>query len=126
MFSNCHGTTFADGKFWINNEAVDRILKDEYTKVSGPAKIGDVVIYRNSAGTPVHSVTVTEVDSAGTPTKAKGEAGLQTEVKETAVGPGPGTAWRDPNVSIEIYRKSQPVPLPQKQRDSRFQYQKNN
>lgn len=36
---NCHGFTFANGKFWINNKFVNQILKDEYDEVFSEKEI---------------------------------------------------------------------------------------
>ena len=58
--TNCHGYTFADGKFWIE-DAQTIIEHDGYQKVSIPQK-GDVVVYYDSHGTAVHSATVIKVE----------------------------------------------------------------
>ena len=111
MFTDCHGTTFAEGKVWINDDQVDKILKgDKYHKVeSGSAKVGDVTIYRDSSGGVVHSATVTGVDDQGNVTEVTGLGGLQTESHSDPPGPGPGTAWNDPNnpAKLEIWRKEE-------------------
>ena len=53
--TNCHGQTFADGKFWIPNSSVETILAaDGYTQVDTP-KEGDVAVYRDTNGKPIHS-----------------------------------------------------------------------
>lgn len=53
--TNCHGQTFADGKYWIPNDQVDLILDgDRYTPVDNP-KEGDVAVYRDANGRPIHS-----------------------------------------------------------------------
>jgi hypothetical protein len=46
--SDCHGTTFASGQVWINNDQVGKIIKgDGYRQVTGDekAQAGDVLIY---------------------------------------------------------------------------------
>jgi hypothetical protein len=59
--TDCHGVTFADGKYWINDDQVDLILKgDNYINISKPRK-GDIVIYRNADDKVVHSATVVNV-----------------------------------------------------------------
>ncbi len=62
---NCHGFTFGDKKFWINNPA--QILKDEYKKVEkSEVKVGSVVVWRdNKSGDIEHSAVVSKVDEKG-------------------------------------------------------------
>ena len=108
MATDCHGVTFADGRFWIHNDQVNNILKDDdYFVVVGPggAIIGDIVVYRNSSGEIVHSATVSKVDAYGFVTSVKGLGGLETVVKDLPLGTGPGTAWNDPSANYEVYRK---------------------
>jgi len=105
--TNCHGTTFADGKVWIQPNQVDKILKgDNYQKVeNGKAQIGDVLVYRDkNSGEAVHSVTVTGVDDKGNVTQVTGLAGLETEKKAKLPGPGPGTAWAG-EANVEVWHK---------------------
>lgn len=100
MITDCHGVTFCDGKFWVDNDQVDTILKgDGYTKVD-KAKRGDVLIYRDAQGNVVHSVTVTAVDENGQPTEVQGLGGVETEVTTTS----PDTAWETDN--FEIYTQN--------------------
>jgi hypothetical protein len=59
--TDCHGVTFADGEYWINDDQVDLILKgDNYHDVSKPQR-GDIVIYRDADGNVVHSATVVNI-----------------------------------------------------------------
>ncbi len=59
---DCHGLTFTNGTFWINNDQVDIILNDDgYIKTDSPEK-GDVLIQRNSKGEVIHSATVVKYD----------------------------------------------------------------
>ncbi len=58
---NCHGWTFAGGKYWLKSDEVGRILADNgYRQVTEPA-VGDVIIYRDAVGTIVHSGVVRAV-----------------------------------------------------------------
>ncbi|GMO58263.1 MAG: hypothetical protein Ta2G_18350 [Termitinemataceae bacterium] len=92
--TNCHGTTFADGKYWINPDQIDSILAgDGYKKVDAP-KVGDVVIYRDRRGTAVHSAKVTAVKERKIPilgitiapkVTVKGLSGTEIEPYETDV-----------------------------------------
>jgi len=64
--SNCHGWVFTGGTFLVRSVYVDDILKDNgYTVVEVP-RPGDLIIYRNPAGQPVHTGLV----------KAAGEGGF--------------------------------------------------
>ena len=58
--SNCHGYTFAGGKFWID-DAQTIIEHDGYQEVSIPQQ-GDVVVYYDRHGTAVHSATIIKVE----------------------------------------------------------------
>ncbi len=106
---DCHGVTFGDGEYWINNDQVDKILKgDGYTKEAKP-QVGDVVIYREN-GQVVHSVTVKTVDpKAGTVT-VEGKGGIEPNVHVNLVTPGPGGAWPNPNATVEYYKPPQQKP----------------
>lgn len=58
LSANCHGWVFANGEFLVNTQGVSIILEDnDYTRVDFPEE-GDVVIYRNSRGNPVHTAIV--------------------------------------------------------------------
>ncbi|MCG8462111.1 MAG: hypothetical protein MI919_37990, partial [Holophagales bacterium] len=104
LCTNCHGVTFADGEYWIDNDQVDDILAgDNYKPVSGAARRGDIVIYRNQ-GRVVHSATVTALDSNGQAQTVSGLGGLAFAPKETPIGPGPGTAWDDA-ADVTIHRE---------------------
>jgi RHS repeat-associated protein len=83
MYTNCHGTTFADGRFWINDDQVQPILDgDSYSVVDGASQAGDVVIWRNQSDNEiVHSARVYEVDDAGNIINVIHLAGGQTESK---------------------------------------------
>lgn len=47
--TNNHGWTFLDGQFWMNNDQVPIVLKDEYKEISyKDIKAGDIIIrYEN-------------------------------------------------------------------------------
>ena len=103
--TDCHGVSFADGMYWINNEMVQKILDgDNYKKTDEP-KNGDIVIYRNTDGNIVHSMTVADVKKDKTGkiigVQVEGLGGLQTLTYKTDVK----DAWDDNNVYIEYYRR---------------------
>jgi hypothetical protein len=55
---NCHGWIFTGGRYWIPVEDVDLILDDNgYGRVPAPVP-GDLAIYRDADGTPVHTGVV--------------------------------------------------------------------
>ncbi len=64
---DCHGLTFKNRNFWIDNDQVDTILVDQGWKKRGDAgvpaapAVGDVVIYRDAAGKVTHSGLVDAV-----------------------------------------------------------------
>ena len=99
MGTDCHGVTFTNGEYWINDGEVDSLLTHGgYQRVSAP-KPGDVLVYRNArTGNVVHSVTVTDVDRNGKVTQVSGLGGLETaEHYDT-----PETGWLDPK-TIEYW-----------------------
>jgi len=52
---NCHGWVFADGHYWVRNEAVDSILTDNDYQVVATPRVGDIVVYRDQAGHVTHT-----------------------------------------------------------------------
>lgn len=45
MITDCHGVTFGDSQYWINNDQVDKILSgDKYTPTTTP-RVGDALVY---------------------------------------------------------------------------------
>ena len=96
--TNCHGLTFANGKYWIDPRGVDQILKDEYLPVISGPKVGDVLIYREG-NIPVHSVRVSDVEN-GKVVGVTGISGTQKIPRKTS----PENAWGGKPYD-EIYRK---------------------
>ena len=59
--SNCHGWVFVEGRYWIPTESVDTILVDNsYVQVDDPG-LGDLVVYRDPRGRPLHTGVVKAV-----------------------------------------------------------------
>ena len=81
MDTDCHGVTFGDGKFWINNDQVPSILKgDAYKEVSeGNYQTGDVV---------VHSVTISSSSGYIEGSTGSGLGGVQTDISTTSLKSG--------------------------------------
>ncbi|HET6572967.1 MAG TPA: CHAP domain-containing protein [Fimbriiglobus sp.] len=64
--SNCHGWVFTGGRYWLDPEAVELILRENgYVDVTAP-RPGDVVIYR-SHGSIGHTAVVRYVSDAAPP-----------------------------------------------------------
>jgi hypothetical protein len=85
---DCHGLTFADGQYWINNNQVDKLLTgDGYERTNEP-QIGDVAVYRENREA-VHSTTVTGVENGQV--SVSGLGGLEPASQTTtAQGAWPG------------------------------------
>jgi hypothetical protein len=100
MGTDCHGVTFTNGQYWINDNDVDTLLAHGgYHPVADP-RPGDVLVYRNPAtGNVVHSVTVTDIDNNGQVRQVSGLGGLQTSEDYYT----PDTGWPDPK-TIEYWR----------------------
>jgi hypothetical protein len=100
MDTDCHGLTFTNGEFWIDDPEVDKILYHEYRVTSQPQP-GDILIYRDANGSVVHSVTVTQVGADGNVTEVSGLGGIQP-AEHTST---PDAGWFDPNASKTYYTK---------------------
>ena len=105
LCTNCHGFTFADGKYWIEPGEVDAILKgDDYQLITGEARAGDVAVYRSKIdGKAIHSATVTAVDDRGRVT-VSGISGLDTTPRTGPLEPSEEDAFLR-GTEIAIYRK---------------------
>ncbi len=63
--TDCHGFTFIEEKYWIDNDQVRAILKyDGYIKYKTP-QVGDVTVFTDKKGDVVHSAVVKSIDSDG-------------------------------------------------------------
>lgn len=59
---NCHGYTLAEGQFWIEEDSAEFILRDEFSTIpSDDIRPGDLVVYRDRAGSAVHSARIASV-----------------------------------------------------------------
>ena len=59
---DCHGFTFTNGTFWINNEEVEKILEgDNYQQTTTPIPNG-ILIQRDNEGKIFHSAKILEYD----------------------------------------------------------------
>ena len=109
---DCHGLTFADGKYWVNNDQVPGLLKgDGYDRVKkGEAgQVGDVAIFK-SGGEVVYSTTVTGVDADGKVTEVSGLGGTEPRAHSDSpesIQRSFGDLIKAP-VTVEYYRDSNP------------------
>jgi hypothetical protein len=79
---NCHGFVFAGGRYWIMNDSVPAILKDNgYEPVSDHAA-GDLIIYWDDAHNPIHSGVVRAVPRHG-PIQIESKWGMRGEFLHT-------------------------------------------
>ena len=79
--ANCHGTTFADGEFWLNNNQVPALIAgDGYEEISSVSDLqeGDALLYLGGTGEAEHSVTVAATDGTVLGLKVVGLGGLET------------------------------------------------
>jgi len=102
---DCHGYTFADDHYWIDNDQVDRLLAgDRYAEVEpNDARADDVAVYRVD-GHVVHSGIVRSSDGEGH-TTVESTAGVQQGTQIRSGAPGPRGAWSNPRASVTYYRK---------------------
>jgi len=106
---DCHGLTFADGKYWVNNDQVNKLLKgDGYEKTKTP-QAGDVAVFKAN-GKVVHSLTVTGANDKGSVTEVTGLGG--TEQKAHSDTPEQVQQQfgqlLDTKVTVEYYHDSKP------------------
>ena len=106
--TNCHGKSFTNGKFWINNDQIDPLLKDDNYK-SIPlkkAEAGDIILFHGTSRNE-HSMTVSETDGTIFGTTVEGIEGLGTSTVEHPfnkawVLPNNSTVIRKGEIDIEI------------------------
>ena len=102
--TNCHGTTFADGQYWVNNDQVPAIVKgDGYVeKTVATAKEGDKVVYKEGEES-AHSMTVTKADGTADGMMVYGQGGVEVENHTDKAT----EAWV-PATSAQVLRKETP------------------
>lgn len=104
--TDCHGQTFADGEFWINNNQVAKILKgDGYKSIKkGEEQKGDVVVYTDSDGSVEDLKTVSKTQTSEG-TCVYGQGGLEEQNTEEQIE----KAWCNVSGTTQqsLYRKTQ-------------------
>jgi hypothetical protein len=63
--SNCHGWVFTGGRFWVQGDAVDRIVQENGYREAKQPRAGDLVVYREGDGKVIHTGVVRYVDEEG-------------------------------------------------------------
>ena len=63
--ANCHGWVFVEGRYWIPTESVDTILEENGYILVGHPEAGDLIVYRDHDGRPLHTGIVKAVGDNG-------------------------------------------------------------
>jgi RHS repeat-associated protein len=104
MKCDCHGLSFADGKYWINDDQIPGLMKgDSYAETTTP-QIGDIGLYYEGKKV-VHSVTVTGVQD-GKVAEVSGLGGVQSRSQSSPPEAGWTPSKQKSKVTIRYYRKS--------------------
>jgi RHS repeat-associated protein len=100
--TDCHGVSFVDGKYWMDNSQVPTLLKaDKYQEVEEKSsKKADVVVYTDKTGNVEDSKTVVTNDKNGI--KVYGQGGMQEKNSTTGIN----TAWKKGSPR-HVFRKTQ-------------------
>lgn len=97
--TNCHGITFAEGKYWVNNNIVEGLLSAEGYKKKGnndlKAKEGYIVVFEDKDGKGVHSETVMSSENGNV--IVEGLGGMQISTSQKNVN----AAW--PSYTEKVY-----------------------
>ena len=104
--SDCHGTTFANGALWIDNNQVETLMKGDGYDTENPSSTptaGAVGIYSldGTLSTVQHSVTVTNMN----PTLVRSKGGLRPVETTTPAGAWNNTRADRQNNKLLYYSK---------------------
>jgi hypothetical protein len=104
---DCHGYTFADGRYWINSTdlpKVDDFMKwANYSKVDGTPQVGDVAVWVGVDKVMRHSAKVVEIKENGT-IMVEGNSGTQSDIKKSDAK----DTYPYQNTKVEYYHKNKP------------------
>ena len=100
--SNCHGYTFAQSGYWIEEDVIDLLLEEECYRAVDRAE-ASVAVFRDK-GRVVHSCLVYPSDSA---VRYKGKAGIGA-ILET--GDEHEAARGNPYTTVDYYCPAQTAP----------------
>ena len=102
--TNCHGTSFTDGRFWLNNDQVPTLLEGDGYKIIEieKAKVGDIIVYNGDSNSE-HSMTIIKTDGTMKGTEVYGQGGTDVENHTDKAS----EAWHNPQNST-VFRKENP------------------
>lgn len=100
--TDCHGVTFADAEYWINNGEAMKILSGDHYQQQENPQIGDVAVYFDEKGNVVHSATVIQIGEQPDNVVVEGLGGLEVTSHQDRVK----EAWTAPGTVVSYYRKS--------------------
>ena len=102
--TNCHGVSFTDGQYWLNNDQVRFLVKEDgYETVSIENAVeGDIIVYHGDSGYE-HSMTIIRTNGTLEGTEVYGQGGLDVDNHIDRAN----EAWDTPSNSM-IYRKVSP------------------
>jgi len=104
--TNCHGTSFTEGLYWLNNDQVPILLSgDNYQKQTiEKAQVGDIILYHGeSDGEIQHSMKIIKSDGTLIGTEVYGQGGLEIINHTDKASEG----WYNP-INNTIVRKTSP------------------
>jgi RHS repeat-associated protein len=107
--ADCHGWTFANGKYWIGYDQVDKLLEnDNYKRIDitdlNQIQDGDALIYRVN-DRPEHSLTARKTSQG---MEAYGKGGTETKMSLKPILDGwskKDSFYPDLPIMLEVYRK---------------------
>jgi RHS repeat-associated protein len=115
MDTDCHGLTFGDGQYLIDNSQVKTLLEGDGYKKTNEPQVGDVAIYTSAQDGIVHSTTVVGVDAQGNVTEVAGLGGIQVASSTTS----PRDAWPyNEEFTITYYHKAKDKRTEQQRQDN--------
>lgn len=63
--ANCHGWVFTGGQYLVQSRYVDMILQDNGYRIVTEPRVGDLIVYRDELGDPIHTGVVKAVGNDG-------------------------------------------------------------
>jgi hypothetical protein len=86
--TDCHGVSFTDGEYWMNNDQVNTLLQGDGYSSSGSetGSVGDVVVYYDANGNVVHSATISSISSGGDGATVYGQGGIEIDNHYDPIG----------------------------------------
>ncbi len=100
---NCHGLSFGDGRFFIDNTQVQTILDDDYDKTNEP-QVGDIAVYTEPGKGIQHTATVVGFDDQGKVVLVAGLGGISVRSQVTTAS----AQWPAPKTRVQFYTSKKP------------------